>query len=584
MKIKIIPVKQEYYPGETISGKIQIIPDKNTLIEDIEISLSFSEEWNYLLSDKKNEKTNNNQCITNFRIGISSFLSKQKDSHIILEPKEYSFPYKEKLPDYLLPSFEFSQKKFKAFLRYTLQAKIISSNIEASSKIYLIINSIPKIDNKFLIADASLDVKKWGMFNRGQTSLRAFYLTKNYRLSDIIPIEIEINNINSNLKVEKCVLFFIRKIIFKDKELFVEKYSQEDILIKNKFKSFVNKKEKKTFNFNLDLKTKNFKDFKYEGFENPYKNKQYNPVDLMPSLDGVIINCEYSLKIKLKFAHKVPKEDIPTVVMPIYIVHKLDKDHIEKVKKDAEKIKENEKNKICENDINEFEIIDNIDNEEKEKKDEKKEDSNNIINNNQDENQQNQIVVENKYDLIDLDVKFDDSNNYSNNNNKMNEYYLLNKCTPTGENNQDIQMNQFNNNEQYELDLPSLDTLNRVYQNKIENIVNNINNESKDNNSKSSNNNGNNIHFINKNENNNLMNNNNKDNKIDNKKGKKSNNNNGKKGNMIEKNNPNKGISSHKYDYSFNILLIGEEGVGKTEFLLKFTDKFTANHRETISK
>ena len=111
---------------------------------------------------------------------------------------------------------------------------------------------------------------------------------------------------------------------------------------------------------------------------------------------------------------------------------------------------------------NEFEIIDNIDNEEKEKKDEKKEDSNNIINNNQDENQQNQIVVENKYDLIDLDVKFDDSNNYSNNNNKMNEYYLLDKCTPTGENNQDIQMNQFNNNEQYELDLPSLDTLNRV--------------------------------------------------------------------------------------------------------------------------
>jgi hypothetical protein len=263
MKIKIIPVKQEYYPGETISGKIQIIPDKNTLIEDIEISLSFSEEWNYLLSDKKNEKTNNNQCITNFRIGISSFLSKQKDSHIILEPKEYSFPYKEKLPDYLLPSFEFSQKKLKAFLRYTLKAKIISSNIEASSQIYLIINSIPKIDNKFLISDASLAVKKWGMFNKGQTSFRAFYLTKNYRLSDIIPIEIEINNTNSNLKVEKCVICFIRKIIFKDKELFVEKYSQEDILIKNKFKSFVNKKEKKTFNFNFDLKTKKFKDFKY---------------------------------------------------------------------------------------------------------------------------------------------------------------------------------------------------------------------------------------------------------------------------------------------------------------------------------
>ena len=332
MEINILPVKQKFYPGETILGEIQIIPNQKISLENINIEmfLSFSEEWNYLHFNKKIETVNNNQNISIFDLRIK---------YNILEPKKYTFPFKSKLPDYLLPSFEYFKEKYKAFLRYALIVKIKSSNNEISSKVYIIINSIPKIDNKnLIIEDASLSVKKWGMFNRGQTTLQAFYLTKNYRLSDNIPIEIEINNTNSTMKVEKCEFYFIRKLIFKDKELFIEKYCQEDILIKKEYESIVQKKEKQKFNFNIDLKTINYKDFNYEGIE----NKQYNPADLLPSLDGNIISCEYSLKIKLKYAHKVPKEYIPTVILPIYIVHKLEKDHIEIIKKESEKIKKNE--------------------------------------------------------------------------------------------------------------------------------------------------------------------------------------------------------------------------------------------------
>jgi Ras-related protein Rab-1A len=38
-------------------------------------------------------------------------------------------------------------------------------------------------------------------------------------------------------------------------------------------------------------------------------------------------------------------------------------------------------------------------------------------------------------------------------------------------------------------------------------------------------------------------------------------------------------MASHKYDYLFKILIIGEANVGKTNLLLRFTDdSFTPNH------
>ena len=523
MKISILPIKYEFYPGETISGKIHINTKENTYIEDIEMSLSFSEDWNYLLPDKKYETMNNKQCIATFKIGISN---------IILEQNKSSFPFKTKLPDYLLPSFEFPKEKFRAFLRYSLKAKIKSFGQEMSSIVYIIIKSIPNIDNKNLIGqDASLSVKKSEMFNRGQTTLQVSYLSKNYTLYDNIPLEIEINNINSSLKVEKCKFYIFRKLIFKN-ELFVDKYVLEDLILKSKYKRSINKNEKLLFNYSLDLKTISYKDFKPKGVHIPYENIQFNLIDFLPSIDGNIISCEYCLKIKLKLSHKVPKEELPTLVIPIYIVHKLNKDDKEIVKKAAEKIKENEKKKIYENVINEFGNIDhknkNVITVNNEGQEERVENDINDIIDEKNENKPNGNVVENKYDLINLDVKFDNDNN-PNNNDKKNENNFLNKSITSG--------------------------------NKIENDVNNKDNKMK--------------------------------NKINNKSN-NNNDNNGKKENDIKPETPGNipdnifetilVDKSIKSDYTFNVLLVGESDSGKDQFLLGFfsDNYYIQNNQQNI--
>ena len=468
MKIDIIPDKPEFYPGETLSGKIKITPDKKTSIKDIEMSLYFVEDWNHLRSDNKYETSNNTQCISVFFVGIYLFLNRPKNSICYLEPKEYTFPFEEKLPDFLLPSFEFPQNKFRAFLRYTLTAKTVSSDPSASSTIFINISSIPKKDD-------FNSLKKSEIFNKGQSTFKVSYLTKNYKLTDKIPIDIEIDNTNSKMKINECKLRIKRKIIFKDKEDFSDKYTQEEKLIKKEFKIVVNKKEKKDFNFELDLKTINYKDFNYDGFTNPYKDKK-NYADLIPSFDGNIINCEYSLIVKLKFSSYLPKKETPTIIMPIYIVHKLDNDHIEKAKREVERLKKNEEKKMDEKIINEFEVL-SLDNNVNNKKEGININNDSNINNNINIDNKKGYMPENQYDKINLDFKKDNN-------------YLYNQNNQNPQNNQNIQFNK-NNEEEDEFDLPTRESLAKEYENKEKdkkkqnednNKINNLNYNKKNNN------------------------------------------------------------------------------------------------------
>jgi hypothetical protein len=475
MEITIMPDKSEYYPGDILKGKVKLLPESKTSIKDIEISFYLIEDWNHLRSDKKYETSNNTQCVSLFYVRINLVFAKPDNTLIDLEPKEYIFSFEEKLPDYLLPSFEFPQNKFRAFVRYSLTAKVVP-DAHVSNSTFINILAVPqKEDIKSLSMGTSLNVKKTGLFNKGETNFKVIYPTKNYKINDKVPIDIEIDNINSKMKVTECKLKLMRKITFRDKEDFCDKYFQEEKLIRKLFTVNVNKKEKKSYNFILDLSEISFKDFNYDGFTDPYKGTK-NIKDLIPSIDGNILSCEYTITVMLKFDSHVKKEERPKIVFPIYIVQKLDNDHIIKAQDEIERLKINEEEEKNNNNIiNEQNIINNNFNNEKE---------------NDDDDNNNNDNGYNPYNNIDLDFK-------GNNNIIIKEEEKENNYI---ENNQNIQND---NDEDDDIDLPSRETLVELYKdNENNNIINNY-----DNNININNNSNGYINNNNYNNNNNLNNN-----------------------------------------------------------------------------
>ena len=145
----------------------------------------------------------------------------------------------------MLPSFEYPGEEYKAYLRYSLYVKITTQKSNFSKSLLININAIPKKDEKNLNMESSIDVKTWGFFSQGNAIFRVSYPSKNYTFSDVIPIEVEIDNTSSNLAVTECKLRFLRKIIFKNIEDFSEEYNKEEELMIDIHTIMVKKNEEK---------------------------------------------------------------------------------------------------------------------------------------------------------------------------------------------------------------------------------------------------------------------------------------------------------------------------------------------------
>ena len=320
--IKIELDKEFYLPGETIQGSIMINCIENIRLNTISISLLHKECWFVQETTEVKYGEKYNQSITQFNIDIKNYI---KDFNEILVSGNYVFPFKIDLPHDLEPCFEYPYPNRYAYLRYLFQCELLPKEINIKSQKYILIksasNKIPS--QKFF--SSIINVHKWGFFDGGTTILKASYDKINYKINDVIPINIDIDNSRGKLKVKNCKIRIIRTIQF-NKLRGPEKYPLEKTIYSNQFNSEVLPFNKGQFLFQIQLKDDDLINLEYLIEENPYpKNRDINL--LVPSIDSNILKCFYRIQVSLYFDSFVTSGYRPRVKLPIFVTHFIDEEN-----------------------------------------------------------------------------------------------------------------------------------------------------------------------------------------------------------------------------------------------------------------
>ena len=189
------------------------------------------------------------------------------------------------------------------------------------------------IEEKILNKSITQHIKKWQIFEKGQTTLNVSIPENNYKYDSICIVNIEIDNTNGRENTKVYKVKFVRKIQFKDNKGNI-KYDDETIIKRELINACVKIGNKIIFEYPLILKEKDVnKRYNYIREIDSYNIEMDKINYYMPTIHGKIISCDYKLKITLYFDCFVEKKDRPRIIMPIYIVHQLPMDYQLEVKK-----------------------------------------------------------------------------------------------------------------------------------------------------------------------------------------------------------------------------------------------------------
>ena len=325
----ITTTKVDYFKGESVEGNIILNNQLPIVLTDIYLNLYLLESWIYQETSSQLYGEMNKQPLLCVQVGINKILN--IDTELInLSAGYFIFPFKFKLPNYLQPCFEFPLPEKRSYLRYSLESKFISPYVQGSTSTYIIIKSRPNVLNSPLSFSSVINVHKWGLIDQGTTQLKVSYLTNNFRINDNAKLKVEINNMRGKLKVSNCEINIVRKVGYREKNIDKNQYLMENIIVNKNFDVNVEPMNQKTYNYTIELKDKDKNIFNYSDVQNPYPNL----IDIsyaMPTTDGTIIKCDYSIIATLHFDSFVTNGYLPKVTLPISLTHQTqDEYNIEK--------------------------------------------------------------------------------------------------------------------------------------------------------------------------------------------------------------------------------------------------------------
>ena len=297
--IKIIIPKIDYFQGENISGEILLKVGIPISFTQIRISFILYEGWYYETGGENSNLYNeiNNITLKSFNLNVREILNKEFQPILILNQGDYYLPFNYKLSNLISPN-----NKKREIYEHLIMVK-----------------SSPKILKSPLNYYSTINIKRWGLVDKGIVSLGVNY-NKNYAFFDeIIPITVLVDNTKSELDVTLIKIILIRNVNFLKMKYSKSFYFQNNVI---EIKSNVNvlKNTKEVFNFSINLRDTSLKKIYYKNIDDPYPDT----IDLnylLPTVNGNLIRCDYVIKISCHFETLVPYENRPRVFLPLNIGH-----------------------------------------------------------------------------------------------------------------------------------------------------------------------------------------------------------------------------------------------------------------------
>ena len=329
--IKVHFVKNYFYVGEFIKGNIEIYLNSTAIISGILIEIYLSENWKVKdgSSDQGSKTMTNGKTVLTYNLDLKRMNKfKMVDNDILLPSGINLIPFNFRFSEELNPSFEYPLPNKRAYLRYNFNVKVNSPYIIGNSSYIICFISRPVIESeKLLTKSINQHVRKWKIFDKGDTVLKISIPENNYKYDSNCIVTIHIDNTKGKASTKVYKMMLMRKIKYKDKSG-ETKYKDETDIVSERVRAVVAPGNKETFEYNLNFKEKNTeKKYNYINEINPYYTEMDKIDYFMPSIHGTIIECNYEIKISLYFDCFVAYNDRPRIIMPIYIVHQLPLDY-----------------------------------------------------------------------------------------------------------------------------------------------------------------------------------------------------------------------------------------------------------------
>ncbi len=207
--VTILPTnnKLEYFPGEEIKGKIQISV-KETPLSAIKLIINLKLEHYIKKATNKDPRFYQLKTLNSMELDIPSTFG-LKNGKITLQNKELTFDFSLNIPKDTYPTFEFPGRDVEAYIRYFIEAILITEEEKENygrDKLIFIKNKTRNVDLKLADYRHKTNVEKMGLLNAGKCEIFLKTFIVNYKPPEPVNIVMTIDNSECALAVEKYQL------------------------------------------------------------------------------------------------------------------------------------------------------------------------------------------------------------------------------------------------------------------------------------------------------------------------------------------------------------------------------------------